>query len=482
MFAAPHSQFTDAAERQRLDKLAALKIAGTPPEREFDAVVQLARQLLNCPTALLTLVDEGRAWFKACGGTDGTSAPRTTAFCDRAIWSPGPTVIEDAAADPLWADHPLVAGPAGVRFYAGVPIRPHVPPFDDALAVGTLCILSPEPRRLLPEEGATLRRLADLATGLMEARAAEARAERLSAGIREGAAVLARRNRQLHQAERLAGIGSWRLDLETSAISWSDQVYAIHGLPVGTEPALVDAMSFYPEDEREMVREQLAAAARGQDFEFEANFDSADGRRRRVRCIGEPEMADGRAVAVIGVFQDVTDNWRREQALRRSANTDALTGLANRACFEARLQGEVARARAEGRPLGVVMIDLDGFKAVNDAFGHEAGDAVLRRTADVLNAPGQRHGLAARLGGDEFVLLVTREADCAAIDAVVAGLGPALTFDAAHGAERRPVSASAGAALLSPEAIGDAEADAADLLRRADAALYAAKRARGARR
>ncbi|KAK0330702.1 hypothetical protein LTR94_031813, partial [Friedmanniomyces endolithicus] len=123
--------------------------------------------------------------------------------------------------------------------------------------------------------------------------------------------------------------------------------------------------------------------------------------------MGEAEIVDGRVTGVIGVFQDVTVRHELETRLRRLASTDALTGLANRASFDATLEQAMALAHGkDGVALMLVLIDLDGFKAINDTLGHDAGDEVLRMTGAALSQPWLRGSLAARIGGDEFVVVL----------------------------------------------------------------------------
>jgi diguanylate cyclase (GGDEF)-like protein len=97
---------------------------------------------------------------------------------------------------------------------------------------------------------------------------------------------------------------------------------------------------------------------------------------------------------------------RLHEQLKELAATDALTGLANRRCFLDRLVGEISRTRRTGRSLSVVLVDLNGFKAVNDACGHAKGDETLIRVAETLAQSVRVSDLAARFGGDEFVLML----------------------------------------------------------------------------
>ena len=159
----------------------------------------------------------------------------------------------------------------------------------------------------------------------------------------------------------------------------------------------------------------------------------------------------------------------------RDSVRDALTGLPNRRAFERAFAREIERARRARRGLGLALVDIDHFKAVNDELGHDLGDAVLREVARRLADALRETDLVARWGGEEFVLLLP-EVDAGADE----GLGLAVervrervaAFPVELGGERPPraVTVSIGLANL---ARGD-QAD--DLLRRADQALYRAKR------
>ncbi len=162
--------------------------------------------------------------------------------------------------------------------------------------------------------------------------------------------------------------------------------------------------------------------------------------------------------------------------MKRLADEDALTGLAHKIVFAEALAREVARSRRHGHPLSIALLDLDGFKAVNDGFGHLAGDEVLRELAAAVRPLVRTEQLLARFGGDEMALLlpdVTVEGAEAFADKIRL-LVERRTFRF----EGKPIqlTVSIGIAALAP---GDARAE--DLLSRADARLYDAKRAGGNR-
>ncbi|BCM84802.1 putative bifunctional diguanylate cyclase/phosphodiesterase [Methylobacterium indicum] len=172
--------------------------------------------------------------------------------------------------------------------------------------------------------------------------------------------------------------------------------------------------------------------------------------------------------AFVVTFEDVTRQRRAEEEISRLAHHDALTGLPNRAMLWRRL----AESAADGAlPAGTALLflDLDGFKAVNDELGHQAGDALLQQLADRLRAALPEPGLAARFGGDEFALLLPGGAGELAVplaERLLLELGRPYDIE---GQPARQVTASIGIALA------DAAATPDTMLRQADCALYAAK-------
>jgi diguanylate cyclase (GGDEF)-like protein len=162
-------------------------------------------------------------------------------------------------------------------------------------------------------------------------------------------------------------------------------------------------------------------------------------------------------------------NARAHHLARSQAVTDDLTGLYNRRRFDEALGNELVRSRTFGSPLSLLLVDLDNFKVVNDEFGHQRGDDVLRRTADLIREHLRDADIAARLGGDEFAIIAP---DTASAGAVALADRLRRSFGRLHkGPDPLPaVTASFGVAECTDEE------SAADLLRRADHALYEAKR------
>jgi diguanylate cyclase (GGDEF)-like protein len=464
---------THADEARRLAALHALALLDSEPEREFDALVALAAQMLNVPTALLTLIDRDRQWIKAASGFDEREIPRSIAFCDHTIRGHTPMIIDDTRRDARFAENPYVTAEGGVRFYAGAPIHA-IGGDGERHAIGALCVIDNAPRCLNDEGRRALGHLATLAEATIAARTAARQAIAIATTADRQATVLSRQDRIFRQAERMAAIGSWRLSLSDNAVAWSDGVYRIHGLPVGQMPPMDEAMAFYPPAARAQVTEALALASEhATPIDLEVDFRTAQGDPRRVRVLGEVETIDGAPAALVGVFQDVTERHALETQLRRSADTDSLTGLANRAAFERALEDAMARARTGDTPLLLALVDLDGFKAINDTLGHTAGDDVLRGVGRSLQAPWLNGSLAARLGGDEFAVIVENAHLATDPDRLCERLEEALCVPVEAGSLGLVSAGTVGIAAF------DGECESIrDFVHRADTILYTAKRKR----
>lgn len=188
--------------------------------------------------------------------------------------------------------------------------------------------------------------------------------------------------------------------------------------------------------------------------------------------ISSVRNAAGRLSYYIGIYADISDIKATQAQLERLANYDTLTQLLNRALLMDRIRQALTHARRQGRLLAICLLDLDGFKPVNDLHGHQTGDALLIQVADRLKAAVRAEDTVARLGGDEFVLLLGDLSDSDQARMVIGRLLDRLNEDFIMGEVSVNVSASIGVTLY-PIDQGDADA----LLRHADQAMYHAKRA-----
>jgi diguanylate cyclase (GGDEF)-like protein/PAS domain S-box-containing protein len=459
-------------EEARLEALRALNMLDTPPEAEFDAIAAGARHLFGCKFAFVSLIDADRQWFKAACGLPASETPREVSFCTHAVAADDLLVIPDTRQDARFANNAMVMETPFVRFYAGVPLRVTPPGGGAALPIGTLCVADDKPQDPTRDQLAILIGMARVAEALLEARRTSKDNLQLALDRQEALDDMARTHRLLQHAERMARIGSWRLELESGQLHWSDQTYTIHGLAPGSQEQLGTATQFYPEDDRAKLEAALdRCAQQGTAWDLELNFTDAQGRPRRVRTLGEIDQRAGKRVAVMGVIQDITDRYQFERRLVAVARTDELTGIPSRRAFNEELEVALDRAR-EGAPLAIAIIDLDRFKEVNDRLGHSTGDKVLQVMAAKLQAA-QYLGdhFVARLGGDEFVLILrggrTQEQLIQDIARLLADLRYAVPDD------RSVISVSA---TIGACAYGASYVDRSSLLKEADEALYRAKR------
>jgi diguanylate cyclase (GGDEF)-like protein len=201
---------------------------------------------------------------------------------------------------------------------------------------------------------------------------------------------------------------------------------------------------------------------------------------RHLAFGGEPQPTsdDGR-IGWHGIVRDVTQAHRAQERLRRLAHRDRLTGLLNRAATETALQQMLEDAAHDGFRVHVMFVDLDGFKAVNDRLGHAAGDQVLQEAARRLRAVLRDEDLLGRFGGDEFVAVMAEPPNAGGdlVARVCERLRAAMTPPIVVDGQSCQLGASIGLAVCPDDAL-----ELGELIRIADAAMYAAKRARRAAR
>jgi diguanylate cyclase (GGDEF)-like protein/PAS domain S-box-containing protein len=228
------------------------------------------------------------------------------------------------------------------------------------------------------------------------------------------------------------------------------------------------------------VRDVVAALKRGDMTEARLVYRSRHREAREVWIESTMQVTrnpdTGKIDGVVAISRDVTEQKNVEETLASLATLDALTGLANRRRFDERLQQEWARARRDGTPVSLLMIDVDHFKQFNDQYGHPAGDACLQAIATVLAEEAARPAdLAARYGGEEFVLLLpnTEFTGCEQVAEKIRTKLRRMSMAHALNLPSESVTVSLGGATIRPNE--DALAESASLVQSADRALYAAK-------
>ena len=445
-------------EAGRLRALAAYDAEGVLPEVEFNRVVRLAADLLGAPIATISLVGHDRQVFQGRFGLEASDTPRSVSFCAHAIMADEVMVVPDATRDPRFSGNPLVTGEFGMRFYAGAPL---VSPLDGQ-RIGTLCVIDRVPRPMLTErETRLLRGLAALAMDRMELRRREA--ERRAAVARfehmaraaPGAVIC---------ADAQGHVTYWNAAAET-LFGWSAAEMLGGPLDAIVPPRLREA------HRTGLARRAASEVGQYAGFTVEVPGLKRDGSEFPAEFTLSCWREDGRP-CFGATIRDITARKRTEAGLQHLAHHDALTGLANRRV----LSEQAERAAAEGTRAALVLLDLDGFKHVNDTLGHDAGDALLREVAERLSRELGERGTLARLGGDEFAAVLPGM-DAAAAMGAARAIQSALAAPFRLGARSFPVGASVGVAVA-PEA-GEASAGGGALLANADLALYRAKAAGG---
>lgn len=324
-------------EPLRLEALRRTRLVETPLEARFERITRMAQRLLNVPVVTISLVDQGKQWFKSTQGINAVQTSREISFCGHAILDNSIMEVQDARVDPRFTDNPLVTGYPGIVFYAGAPLMS-----EDGHNIGVFCVIDHKPRKLSQSDAEALRDLAN------------------------------------------------------------------------------------------MAQEEMTKAARN---------------------------------AVHGELLEQIDEERRRSMV------DPLTRLWNREGISQVLQHRHANPRP-GTVTGLILADVDHFKAVNDSLGHAAGDAVLRETAKRMLAALRDVDNIGRYGGEEFLIVTgpIRSPDEAGAIAERIRLRVCehpVTTDAGP----VPVTVSLGAATFGP---GESRSPD-ELVALADAALYAAK-------
>lgn len=282
------------------------------------------------------------------------------------------------------------------------------------------------------------------------------------------------RVRLYDQALNVARIGAWECELETERLSWTQGVYDIFGYPVSNPLRRASIVDLYIDESRRNMELARAEVIRsGRPVTLDTEIRTWRGEKRWMRLSIHAVREDGRPVRIFGSKQDVTSDRQAMESLRQQAETDPLTGLANRAVFQASYREVVSDSLNHGFASALVLIDLDGFKELNDTFGHLAGDACLCEVAQRLWRAFYNAGLVGRLGGDEFAIILRAPTNPARIARVLQQTVAMLSRPLFWNGLRIEVSVSIGAALVGRPH----RRRIVELFAEADKALYDAKAA-----
>ncbi len=262
-------------------------------------------------------------------------------------------------------------------------------------------------------------------------------------------------------------VGIWVCTLPDEKLTWTDTVFELFDLDPQSQLRRQDIVEFYTPASREALGKLRSAAIKdGDGFALDAEIVTAKGHPRWIRITAIIDRVDGVPTRLFGMKQDITAEKTMFEHIRTIAEVDSLTKLASRARFETEFD-DICQANGCA-PHSLLLIDLDGFKAVNDRLGHQAGDDCLAMAGQKLLKALPDARLIARLGGDEFAVL--HPCDCLkSMQEIGDRVVEALEYWWGRGSEKLKLTASVGAAMI------DRNAEPKDVFSRADKALYKAK-------
>jgi diguanylate cyclase (GGDEF)-like protein/PAS domain S-box-containing protein len=214
---------------------------------------------------------------------------------------------------------------------------------------------------------------------------------------------------RLLEAQRMANIGSWELNLENKTIWGSREAFSIYGIPYTDETLPLDILQKSVALEyRPMMDARLTGLIeRNEHYDVEYKIKKVD---TGMECFVHSRAMlaankKGNLTRVVGTIQDITERKRKEEDILYLSYHDQLTGLYNRRFYEE----ELKRLDTERNlPLTIAMGDVNGLKLINDSFGHDIGDELLKKVAEVIKGACRADDIIARLGGDEFVVIFPR--------------------------------------------------------------------------
>lgn len=290
-------------ELARLKALRALHVLDTPPEAEFEALVQAAAIICNTPISLISLVDKDRQWFKANTGLPGaTETPRDYAFCAYAIHDDGILEIEDASCDPRFIDNPLVTSDPNIRFYAGASLC-----LSGGERVGTLCVINQQPQKLTEQQRNLLVLLAKAAVSALESRLALANEKKARADLTTMSIQLINAEKRFRILSDSSPIGIFSTDAAGKCTYTNSCWQEIYGLSLKESKGDGWQAGLHPEDVQKVFTSWQENSPSGNEFDMEFRTQHKDGSVRHVHSRAKPiKSSSGDIIEFIGVVEDVT--------------------------------------------------------------------------------------------------------------------------------------------------------------------------------
>lgn len=438
------------------------------------AVLKLLAESLSVAQAHVTRIDGTVLRYERVydqGGMnvhEGDAIPLTESYCQVMLETARPSlIVEDALADERFAALACTSI-VGIGAYTGVPLYQ-----TGGRLYGTLCTLHPEARVVNPDEPGLLSLAGRIIIQAIEADDVRRHLLEISQATGQALQNSTERYRAVVECSPdaimvtdLAGIVQLSNQQAADMFGFSDPE-ALVGVHIVDRIAAADR----ERASRALHERRTGALPRARNTQYAL--------LRRDGSIFPAEVNssvilrdDGQPTGLTVVFHDISERKHFERQLLHQASHDALTDLPNRTLFQDRLQQLIDSSRREDSSSALLLLDLDGFKELNDTFGHGLGDRLLQQLAHRLQATCRDSDTVARLGGDEFAILLprTRVEDALRASEKVSGVVRTPINVDGH---RLALDGNIGIAVYPRDG-----RDAATLLRRADVAMYAAKHAR----
>ncbi len=316
-------------ERESLTRLIQYQDVITQRPQNFAEICQIACDTLQGSCAAIAFLDEKKSWLPVWYGNYSGELPREASLSTE-VMEKKRTIIVSNVNSITDLERKKALKLFKIHSYVAVPII-----LETQLVVGTFFIAFDHPKTFEPTDVFMMEGLSKIASSMLnisflksENAKELAETKRLFEKVEAQRAKLDRNDKILKHVSRLAKIGGWEYDLIKQSIHWSDQVYEIHEVMLGTAIELASALDFYEPKSRAMVAQSLRRTIdTGEPFEFECNITTALGNVRHVRSIGEVEYENNRAVRVFGTFQDITEQRETEAQARQFLKMETLGQL-----------------------------------------------------------------------------------------------------------------------------------------------------------
>ncbi len=297
--------------------------------------------------------------------------------------------------------------------------------------------------------------------------------QRVNFGLRAGQATAELRNSklQLSAAQRIARLGYWTWDTQRDQFTISDQLAELCNIDLAVfDDSLAGFIRLVHPKDREFVKDVINAAAHSsaiQHIEYRINVNASE----IIEVQQEIEaLSSKNTLFITGIVQDISHKKQTEKQIHRLAYFDHLTGLANRSYYQERMEDIIKSAMQRKSQFAFMFIDLDGFKSINDNYGHHVGDQFLQEIAQRLKLIAREIDFIVRLGGDEFCIILNNITDEASVAEIAKRCLQRISYPLSIDSHQIIPSASIGIALFPKHGASEPE-----LLKAADTAMYLAK-------